>query len=254
VIVLLAPSEGKTPPPADAPPADLAGIAFPALNERREILVERLDRVARGPQRRALAALRLGAGQAAELDRNLDLLGAPAAPAGAVYTGVLYQHLDLPSLGAAATRRAARRLHVASALWGIVAIEDRIPAYRLSVGASLPRIPSLARWWRPALAAALPAEAFVVDLRSAAYAAAWRPAQGTVVEVKAFTESAGGRRPVSHMAKAVRGEVARLLVQERREQRTPQDVAALVERAGERVELRPPPRPTGAWTLEILRG
>ncbi|MCW2990003.1 MAG: yaaA, partial [Solirubrobacterales bacterium] len=205
-------------------------------------------------QRKALAALGLSPAQASELERDADLLGAPAAPAGAIYTGVLYQHLDLGSLRAAAARRAAQRLYVASALWGVVSIADRIPAYRLSMGATLPRIPNLARWWRPALASALPADAFVVDLRSASYAAAWRPARGTVVEIKAFSESGGVRKPISHMAKAVRGEVARLLVEEQRAPGGPEEVAGLVEAAGERVELRRPGKPGSPWSLEIVRG
>lgn len=254
MIVLLAPSEGKTPPPPGVPPVDLAGLAFPALGERRATLIAALGRLAAGPRRKALERLGLSAAQEPELARDADLLHAPAAPAGEVYTGVLYQHLDLSSLTAAASRRAAERLYVASALWGAVSIADRIPAYRLSIGAQLPRIPNLARWWRPALAGALPADAFLVDLRSSAYAAAWRPAHGTTVEVKAFAEQDGARRPISHMAKAVRGEVARLLVAERRAPRTPEEVAAIVERAGERVELRPPPRPAAAWSLEIVRG
>lgn len=254
MIVLLAPSEGKTDPPAGAPPTDLATLAYPELTAKRTALVERLERVSAGAPRRALRTLGLSSGQAGELARNAGLLSGPAAPAGAVYSGVLYQHLDLASLPAPATRRAAERLFVASALWGILSIADRIPAYRLSMGATLPRIPNLARWWRPALTRALPADAFVVDLRSSAYAAAWRPARGTVVEVKAFSDAGGTRRPISHMAKAVRGEVARLLVSEREPPGSPEEVAALVEAAGERVELRPPPKPAAPWALEIVRG
>lgn len=254
MIVLLAPSEGKTRPAAGAAPADLAELAFPALTAQRETLIARLERLVRGPRRKALAALGLSERQAGELEADAGLVGAPAAPAGHVYTGVLYQHLDLPSLPAAARRRATERLYVASALWGAVSIADRIPAYRLSMGATLPRIPNLARWWRPALTAALPADAFVVDLRSAAYAAAWRPARGNVVEVKVFEETSGTRRPISHMAKAVRGEVARLLVTERRSPASPEDVAALVAAAGERVELSPPARAGDAWTLAVVRG
>ncbi|MCW2968262.1 MAG: yaaA, partial [Solirubrobacteraceae bacterium] len=164
MLVLLAPSEGKTTP--SGPPLDLAGLAFPALTARREDMIDRLERVSAGSARSALRALGLSAGQASELERNRDLRHAPAGPAGEVYTGVLYQYLDLPSLSAAATRRAAERLYVASALWGVVSIADRIPAYRLSIGATLPRRRALATWWRPALGAALPADAFVVDLRS----------------------------------------------------------------------------------------
>lgn len=253
MLVLLAPSEGKTPPPPSAAPADLELLAFPALTARRERLIAVLDRLAAGPQRRGLAALGLSAAQAAELARNADLLGAPAAPAAEVYTGVLYQHLDLGSLAPGARARAGRQLFVASALWGVVAIDDRIPAYRLSIGAALPRIPRLAAWWRPALAAALPGDRLVVDLRSAAYAQAWRPAGAPVVEVRAFVERAGTRTPVSHMVKAVRGEVARILVQRRTAPADPQDVAGAVEAAGERVELEAPARPGGAWVLDVIR-
>jgi hypothetical protein len=226
VIVLLAPSQSKSAPAG--PPVDLAALAHPELTERRESLVRRVDR---------------------------GLLDAPAGPAAEVYTGVLYQRLDLASLTPAAARRARERLLVASALWGVLGLEDRIPAYRLAMGDRVPRMRGgLAAWWRPALAAALPADAFVVDLRSAAYAAAWRPAEGTVVEVKAFEETPAGRRPISHMAKAVRGEVARLLVEQRRAARTPEEVAGTVEAAGERVELRPPSRKGGPWALSVVRG
>ena len=251
MFVLLAPSEGKTAP--SGPPVDLERLAFPALNPRRADLIERLARLAAGRPATALKRLGLSPGQTAELELDRDLLDAPAGPAGEVYTGVLYQHLDLPTLGPAAARRAAERLYVASALWGVVSIGDRIPAYRLSIGATLPRRPSLAAWWRPALTAALPADAFVVDLRSAAYAAAWRPAEGTVVEVRAFSEAGGRRRPISHMAKAVRGELARCLVQRPRPAATPEDVASAFAATGERVELRPPAASRGAWRLDVLR-
>jgi hypothetical protein len=244
VLILLAPSEGKTAAPAGNPPADLAALAFPQLGERRAMLAERLARLSAGPQRKALAALGLSPGQAAELERNAELLKAPAAPAGEVYTGVLYQHLDLPSLPKAARARAAQRLYVASALWGVVGIDDRIPAYRLSIGAKLPRVPKgLAAWWRPHLVRALPDDAFVVDLRSGGYAAAWRPPHGIVLEVR----STG----MTHMVKAVRGRVARHLVQSTVAAEDPQAVAAVVEQAGERVALLAPARPGGPWVLDV---
>jgi cytoplasmic iron level regulating protein YaaA (DUF328/UPF0246 family) len=254
VLVLLAPSEGKASPAPGAPPVDLAALAYPELADKRATLIAALEKLAAGPPKKALAALGLGAGQAAEVERDRDLLHAPAAPAAEVYAGVLYQHLDLASLPAAARRRAAARLLIASALWGVVAIGDRIPAYRLGIGATLPRRPSLARFWRPALTAALPSDELLVDLRSQAYAQAWRPRGGAVVEVRAFVERDGRRIPISHMAKAVRGEVARLLVAAKAPAESPEEVAGLIERAGERVELRPPPRPGASWSLEIVRG
>lgn len=251
MLLLLAPSEGKTVPPP-GPPVDLAALAHPELAERRAELCTALARLVRGPRGKALAALGLSAGQAELLDLDRDLLAAPAAPALDVFKGVLYQHLDAGSLTPAARRRAAERVLVASALWGVVRLEDRIPAYRLSIGARLPRIGGLAAWWRPVLTAALPADVLVVDLRSQGYAAMWRPSEGAVVEVRAFIESAGSRTVVTHMAKATRGEVARLLLASRATPRDPEAVAGVVERAGRRVELGAPARAGGAWTLDVI--
>ena len=252
MLVLLPPSEGKRAPAAGAP-VDLDALTFPALRPAREKALNALVRLARGPRRKALGALGLSPGQAAELDRDAGLLEAPAGPAGEVYIGVLYQHLDLATLSAAALARGREHVLVASALWGVVALDDAIPAYRLSMGARLPalRAPGLAAWWRPRLTAVLPDEpgALVVDLRSGSYAAAWRPKAATSVEVKASTADG---RPISHMAKAVRGTVARRLLQARRPPRAPADVAALADDGSGRVVLHEPARRGGAWIVEVV--
>jgi cytoplasmic iron level regulating protein YaaA (DUF328/UPF0246 family) len=254
VLVLLPPSEGKRAPAAGAA-VDLASLAFPALTARREKALRALVKLAGGNRRRALAHLGLSAGQASEVDRDAALVSAPAAPAGEVYTGVLFQHLDLATLSPEALARAREQVLVASALWGVVALHDRIPAYRLSISARLPALTrsGLAAWWRPALAKALPDEPgeLVVDLRSGGYAAAWRPKRATLVEVKASTADG---QPISHMAKAVRGTVARGLLKERRAASEPSDVAAVAQR-GEgvgRVELHEPARAGGAWVVEVI--
>jgi cytoplasmic iron level regulating protein YaaA (DUF328/UPF0246 family) len=255
VLVLLPPSEGKRAPDAGAP-VDLAALSFPELTERREKALRSLVKLASGANRkRALEHLGLSAGQAAELDRDAQLPTAPAAPAGEVYTGVLFQHLDLPTLTPAQVARAHEHVLVASALWGVVSLDDRIPAYRLSIGARIPALTrsGLAAYWRPALAKALPDEPgqLVVDLRSGGYAAAWRPKHATLVEVKASTAEG---KPISHMAKAVRGTVARGLLKERRAATEPAQVAAVAER-GEgvgRVELHEPARAGGAWVVNVV--
>ncbi|HWH94229.1 MAG TPA: peroxide stress protein YaaA [Baekduia sp.] len=254
MLVLLPPSEGKRAPVAGAP-VDLATLTLPQLTDRREKALRALVKLAGGNRRRAVEHLGLSAGQAAEVDRDAALLTAPAAPAGDIYTGVLFQHLDLATLSPAALARAREQVLVASALWGVVALDDRIPAYRLSIGARLPALTrsGLAAWWRPALAKALPDEPgqLVVDLRSGGYAAAWRPRQATLVEVKASTAEG---KPISHMAKAVRGTVARGLLKERRAATEPAHVAAVAQR-GEgvgRVELRAPARQGGPWVVEVI--
>ena len=129
MLVLLPPSEGKTAPVTGAP-VDLGALAFPGLTKTRERL---LDVLARLSLPRALKYLDVSAGLAAEAERNLTLRAAPAAPAHEVYTGVLYEHLGLGVLP-------GENVLIASALWGFVRPSDRIPAYRLSMGSTLPRI------------------------------------------------------------------------------------------------------------------
>jgi cytoplasmic iron level regulating protein YaaA (DUF328/UPF0246 family) len=212
--ILLPPSEGKATPEGGEP-VDLGAIAFgDELRERREALIDALD-----PRLRE----------------------APAAPAAEIYTGVLYQRLDLAGLSGAARKRAAKRLLIASALWGFVAPEDGIPRYKLPPSAKLDGIGPLAAWWREALATALPDEAgeTIVDMRSGPYVAAWKPKRATLLAVRAFREEKGERKAVSHMAKAVRGDVARALLLAGREPRGAEDVATIAAGAGFEVELTP---------------
>ena len=219
MIVLLPPSEGKSQP-QDGHPLDLDRLAFPELNPQRERLLRALTKL---HGKRGLAALGLSAGQAGELERNAEILTAPTAPAYEVYTGVLYERLGLADVP-------RERVLIASALFGMLRADDPIPYHRLSMGAKLPRIGNLAAWWRPHLRRALPADGLFVDMRSGAYAAAWKPPQ--LLPVRVFTEEG---KVVSHMAKATRGEVARRLLLAGDAQ-TPEDVAAIA--CG---ELRPGP-------------
>jgi cytoplasmic iron level regulating protein YaaA (DUF328/UPF0246 family) len=232
VLVLLPPSEGKAAP-VRGKPLDLAALSQPELTAARERVLDALVALSAGPAGPALDALGLSEGQAGELARNAALRTAPAARASAVYTGVLYERLRLPEL----PLRARRRVLIASALWGVVRPDDRIPAYKLSMTARLPGIGGLAAHWRPALKAALPDGGLVVDLRSGPYAAAWAPKGATVVAVRAFTERGGRRTAISHMVKATRGDVARVLLEAPRPPRNADQIAALVAASGREVEL-----------------
>ena len=212
MLVLLPPSQGKAAPERGRR-AGLSTLAFPRLREPRERLLEAVD-----PGLRA----------------------APALPAAELYTGVLFAALglaDLPWGG----------VLIASALWGVVRPGDRIPAYRLDMSAKPPGIGPLAAYWREPLRAALPDRGLVLDLRSGAYAAAWRPRRATHLSVRAFAESPDGTRTViSHMAKRVRGEVARLVLQAGGARR-PEEVAEIAAAGGLRVELTGP-------TIDVIEG
>ena len=232
-MILLPPSEGKTAPVAGEP-VDLDALAFPSLTKTRERLLAVLSRLTFP---RALKYLDIGAG----LTR-----GGGAQPDAARRRPPRRRTRSTPAC-CTSTSGSARcrptRVLIASALWGFVRPTDRIPAYRLSMGATLPRIPSLPALWRDPLRRALPDSGLIVDLRSGAYTAAWKPKQATVVGVRAFTDG----KTVSHMVKATRGDVARILLSHDPVD-TPEDVASLVRAAGLQVELTGSGR---AWNLDV---
>jgi uncharacterized protein len=238
MLILLPPSEGKAAPAADAAPVDLDSLVFAKrLGERRALLLDALERLGEEPIDSAVKKLDVSKGQAGEVAVDASLREAPAAPAAEVYTGVLYDRLDLPGLPAVAQERVL----IASALWGMLRPSDRIPYYRFSAKARLDGIGPPAAFWRDALADAMPDREgeLIVDMRSGAYAAAWKPRRATLLGVRAFGEEGGRRKPVTHMAKAVRGEVARALLEEKRAPGDAEGAAAIAERAGFAVELTP---------------
>jgi len=208
MLILLPPSEGKAKPEASEP-MDLGSLVFAEkLGERREQVLDALDP---------------------------SLRKAPAAPAAEVYTGVLYGRLELPKL----SKRARSRVLIASALWGFVRPDDRIPYYKFPPKTKLKGIGAPAAYWRPSLAEAMPdgAGELIIDMRSGAYSTFWKPQRATLLAVRAFTEQDGERKAVSHMAKAVRGDVARALLQAKTMPKGPQDAAAIADSAGFAVEL-----------------
>lgn len=189
-----------------------------------------------------LAALGLSERQSGELVRNAALWSAPTLPALHRYTGVLYAALDAASL-----RPAQRtRLAVASALLGLLAATDPIPAYRLSAGSTLPGLGPVRSIWRPVLAPLLAELAgLVVDLRSGSYAALG-PVPGAVT-VQVLSDDGRGRRlAVSHHNKSHKGRLARLLATAPRAVSDADGVARIAQRGGLRVHR------TGEYTLELV--
>jgi hypothetical protein len=237
MLILLPPSEGKATPSAGVS-VELDSLAFDAeLGEGRAVLLDALERLSRVSGKRAVEMLGISRGQVGEVAIDAGLRAAPAAPAAEVYTGVLYERLGLPALPAAARRRVL----IASALWGMLRSDDRIPYYRFSSKARLKKIGPPSSFWRDAFAEAMPDEpgGLVVDMRSAAYAAAWKPKRATPLAVRAFARSGGRRTVVSHMAKAVRGDVARVLLLAEEPPTDPEAAATIAREAGFEVELAP---------------
>jgi cytoplasmic iron level regulating protein YaaA (DUF328/UPF0246 family) len=245
VLILLPPSEGKADP-VSGPPLDLAALSFPALTTPRRSVAAAVVRLATGSRTKARAVLGLSAHQDAEIERDARLLESPTAPAGRVYTGVLYDALGYPTLPTRARARADRWVVVSSGLFGAVRLPDPIPAYRLSGDVSLPRIGRLASFWRPHLSAELPEHSrrgVVLDLRSGAYAAAWKPdealAERTVVARVMQRRADGSVQVVSHHNKATKGRLVRALVSQGTDPRSVGGMADLVASLGYAVDLVP---------------
>lgn len=255
--MLLPPSEGKTPPRARGPQLDLDSLSSPGLIPVREKVLDALIEVSASAD--AMQVLGVGASLDAEVARNVHLRTAPTREAKHVYSGVLYAAAGLDRLTPTGRARAAESVRIVSGLWGLVAPDDLIPAYRLSMGTDLPGIGPLAGAWRGALGVELQARAdgeLVVDCRSATYLAAWHPPRSADwVQVRVLRELDGQRSVVSHNAKHTRGVLTRHLLTRRG--RAPQDAEALARVARElvgtallAVELGAPTR--GARTLELV--
>ena len=256
MLILLPPSEGKTSP-SSGPRLALSTLSFPELGAMRKEIADALVRLCSGPAAKARSVLGISVRQDDELERNRALMTAPTAPAGQIYTGVLYDVLDLTSLDARSRKRAASDIAIASALFGLVRVTDRIPAYRLSADTELPGVGRLAGAWRADVVDAVTAAAgrgVVLDLRSSAYIALGPVpsdlAERTVV-ARVLQEKGGKRTIVSHHNKATKGRIVRGLLSEPKP-RSVDDLAGTLGAAGYRVELAPPAGDGKPWTIDVV--
>ncbi|MDG9716035.1 peroxide stress protein YaaA [Streptomyces sp. DH24] len=255
MLVLLPPSEGKASSGRGAP-LKPESLSLPELTAAREAVLEELVELCAADEDKAREVLGLSEGLRGEVAKNAGLRTAGARPAGEIYTGVLYDALDLASLDTAARRRAGRSLLVFSGLWGAVRVTDRIPSYRCSMGVKLPGLGALGGHWRAPMAEALPAVAgggLVLDLRSAAYAAAWKP-KGEVAERTATVRvlHAPTRKVVSHFNKATKGRIVRSLLTSGAVPKGPAELVEALRDLGYEVEARAPVKAGQAWALDVL--
>ncbi|MEU6815331.1 peroxide stress protein YaaA [Streptomyces sp. NPDC046860] len=255
MLVLLPPSEGKASSGRGAP-LKPESLSLPGLAAARQAVLAELAELCAGDEDKAREVLGLSEGLRGEVAKNAGLLTAGARPAGEIYTGVLYDALGLASLDPAAKRRAARSLLVFSGLWGAIGVADRIPSYRCSMGVKLPGLGALAGHWRAPMAEVLPEAAgkgLVLDLRSAAYAAAWKPkgeVAGRTATVRVL--HAPTRKVVSHFNKATKGRIVRALLTEGTAPKDPAELVVALRDLGYEVEAAAPEKGGKPWALDVL--
>lgn len=225
-------------------------LSFPQLAQTRAEIADALAHVGGGVE----GARRLGLPHtlADQVDHNTALNRAPAVPVAQLYTGVLYDALEVASLSGPARSRATRWIVVISALYGALRLRDSVAPYRLSMATTLPDLPPLARLWRPVLQEALAPAAgrgLVVDARSSDYVAAWRP--GGDIAARWVHIAVPG---ATHGAKHTRGLVARAICEHGLDSRTPAGLADALATACAGtfdVDLDEPARAGTPWQLRV---
>lgn len=261
MLILLPPSEGKADS-AEGKPVRLASLSLPGLRPAREQVLEALVSLCRQrDDEPARAVLGLSPGQRGEVQRNARLRRAAAMPAGEVYTGVVYDALELGSLPPAAYALAERSILISSGLWGAVRITDRIPPYRCPIGSNLPGVGTLGPFWRKALAGAMAKTAaggLVLDLRSSGYAVTWSPVPSAAAQVAAVrvlhertVDSVTKRSVVSHFNKATKGRLVRDLLLAGASPTTPAELVTALRDLKHTVEAEPP-APGKPWRVDLI--
>ncbi|WNI25056.1 peroxide stress protein YaaA [Streptomyces sp. ITFR-16] len=261
MLVLLPPSEGKAASGRGAP-LKPESLSLPGLAEARAAVLDALVELCAADEEKAREVLGLSEGLRGEVAKNVELRTAGTRPAGELYTGVLYDALDLASLDPAARRLAARSLLVFSGLWGAVRIGDRIPPYRCSMGVKLPGPGALGAFWRTPMAEVMPEAAgdgLVLDLRSSAYTAAWKPkgeVAGRTASVRVLhsqlVDGVEKRSVVSHFNKATKGRMVRDLLLAGAAPKGPAELVTALRDLGYVVEAEAPAKPGKAWQLDVV--
>ncbi|NQW60891.1 peroxide stress protein YaaA [bacterium] len=217
MFVLLPPSEGKAQsglPKTKWSPSQ--GVFGKALGAHRQAIVTSLHKAQGGS-----AALLGVSGK--HLDRaqsaNSSLAGSPTLVACERYTGVVWGHLDLPTLTPTQHSFARDHIVVVSGLLGAVLGSDPTPDYRLKMGARIAvekhPIQTMSKFWREPVTAALNnlcAGHIVVDVLPQDHRGIFLPDQSLLkgyISVDLVTKSNG--KAGGHDAKAAKGLLVRHL-------------------------------------------
>jgi uncharacterized protein len=254
-LILLPPSEGKATGGTGA--AWTSGAMAVDLDAERRKVIAVLATAMRGGEAKRAKLLGVSGqtlADATAADRHVTK--SPTLPAIERYTGVLYDALDHGSLTAAQRRRLDASVVIVSGLWGAVMPADPIPAYRLKMSATVPKLGKLSTWWRESLTDALLALGRgrpIWNLLPKEHDAAWAPPGDREQYVVRFLDrrSDGSLVAVSHDNKSLKGALVRYLVSHATAR--PADLAGWKHPAGYRYSARASER-DGATTVVAMVG
>jgi len=253
MLIIVPASETKAGPPDEGPVLDVGRLSFPELTPIREEILDALMETSARPD--AFERLHTHPSKAAEVARNTHIRDVPTRRVLDVYRGPLHQGLGYATVSPLAADRADAAIVVTSALFGALRPRDRIPPYRLISWASLHGLGRPDHAWRTVLpdvlARAAGPDGVVVDLRSPESQKMGMPADigDRTVELR-VNQRGAGRRIGDVVAKRVRGEAARHLLENDTE---PGDPDGLADLLGDRwpVRLEPPTARSRPWTLTL---
>lgn len=255
-MILLPPSEGKTDATGKQK-LDFKKLSFPELTKQRQELVAAVVAMANGPAAKARTALSISAKQDFEIERDQKLLTAPIGPAWSVYTGVLYDAIDIDSLSAKAKAKFEAENFVVSALFGLINVTDRIPAYRLSGDTVVPKVGSLTKFWSESITQAITDQGeFVIDLRSGIYVKLGPTgkdiADQVVVPRIMQKMPTGAPKVVSHSNKATKGRLVKVMAQAAKSVTSVEQLAELAAKVALDVKIVKPAKAGVPWGLDVI--
>jgi len=255
-MILLPPSEGKTDATGKQK-MDFKKLSFPELNNQRQELVSAVIAMANGPAAKTRSILSISAKQDFEIERDQKLLTAPIGSAWSVYTGVLYDAIGIESLSAKAKSKFEAENFVVSALFGLINVTDRIPAYRLSGDTVVPKIGSLTKFWSQSVSQLISNQGeFVIDLRSGNYVKLGpiAPAIAEQVVVPRIMQKMpkGSPKVVSHSNKATKGRLVRELAQSSKSVKGVDQLAGLAAKVALDVVVIKPKKAGQPWGLDVI--
>jgi len=139
--------------------------------------------------------------------QNQDVMNSRVWPAIERYSGVVYEHIDWPTLSDPAKEFMEKYVRIFSGLFGVVSPMTLIPDYKLKMN-----VMSLQYHWNPILTDILSREDLIIDLLPQVHRKAY-VAGDNVVEVEFVVMTKGKKKTAGHYGKAVKGEFIRFMAE-----------------------------------------